>query len=92
MRCRFKRLPTGLRPREGHVDQPAFVFVRSVKERQTAVAMAEEPQHRRHPVNARLDRFGDFLLCIAQCGPDVYQVPQNGKLHRRAAGKMTPVA
>ena len=71
--------------RQHEVDQAAVAFPRAVEQRQASVAMAEEPQHRRHAVD-RGDQFGGRpALGRRQGGPYVDQVAQDGELQVRGA-------
>ena len=48
----------GLRPGQHEIDEDAILLDRIVEQREAAIAMAEKPQHRRHPLDRVLHRRG----------------------------------
>ena len=76
---------------EHRSDQRAVVLQGAVEQRKPAVAMAEEAQHRGHPVDGVLDCRRRFEARFAQQSAQRHQTVQDHVLDRRAAGQMAAV-
>ena len=80
-----RRLALGLGLGEHQIDQRRRLLEAAVEQRQAAVAVAEEAQHRRRAVDRVLEIFRDVDMAGDQHAADVDQMPEQDQLMRRVA-------
>src|SRR5712691_7047582 len=85
LRRRHWRMAPRLRAGQGEIDDDAILLDRVVEQRETAIAMAKKPQHRRHALDRLLQWDGDVDLRRTQHRADVDQVTQHRELDRGTA-------
>ena len=92
VRRRGQRLARGVGVGQDHVDQPGLFLVAVIEQGDGAVAVAEEPHHRRHAVDRRLQGRGNVPVGGDQGGADIDEVAQDRELQGRAAFEVSAVA
>src|SRR5579872_562569 len=86
-----RRAALGFRAGQSKVDENAVFLDRVVEQRQLAVAVAEEPQHRRHFVDRLLQWSGRLDMSRAQRRARVDEIAQYLELQRRVPRTMAAV-